>query len=141
MLGNYRLRKLYDKGIIHTAGKDYAKHAKSPTQPYAEPETDDPTTKFYRSRLKREHTGRSKIYDFDEWTQQHYGETFKKQQELKKRQHFKYNRDLKYTEKKSSRFTIFGLLGFLACFLIIGEIIMTSRPLDNVDPSKGSKSE
>lgn len=61
VLGNYRLRKLYDKGIIHTAGSDFAHHARPAqrTQAYNMEEdfNDDASTKFYKSRLRREHTG------------------------------------------------------------------------------------
>lgn len=74
VLGNYRLRKLYDRGIIHQAGKDFSRHSSNHerTQPYdesVERETDDASTRFYKSRLSKHHTtGSHKIYDFDEWT-------------------------------------------------------------------------
>ena len=72
VLGNYRLRKLYDRGIIHQAGKDFSRHSSDQTQPYdesVEREMDDASTRFYKSRLSKHHTsGSHKIYDFDEWT-------------------------------------------------------------------------
>lgn len=80
VLGNFRLRKLYDKGIIHTADEVH-KH-----KPTAEEHDNDPTTKFYKARMKKEHrtaSGRTVIYDFDEWTDAHYGGEFKRQQRLK----------------------------------------------------------
>lgn len=78
VLGNHRLRKLYDKGIIHTAGEKYAER---PTPPE---DDNDPTTKFYRARNKRDHkTANTQIYDFDEWTNAHYGNQFQRQQKLK----------------------------------------------------------
>lgn len=70
VLGNYRLRKLYDKGILHP-GDDHQRH------PPAE-DDNDPTTKFYRARMHKESrtaTGRTPIYDFDEWTNAHYGKS------------------------------------------------------------------
>lgn len=137
VLGNYRLKKMYDKGIIHTAGKDYAHHSRAHerTQPYDEHdhEDDDATTKFYKHRL-RQHKG-SKVYDFDEWTQSHYGETFKKQQETKRRQSFKSGRDSRHTESTGSRNSLFGLLAAVVCFVIIAEYISHTR-LDVVDPAK-----
>ena len=66
---------------------------------------------------------------------EHYGDTFKKQQELKKRQHFKSHRDIRHADKSGSRYTLFGLIGFLTCVIIIAEYLSTAR-LDIVDPSK-----
>lgn len=63
VLGNFRLRKLYDKGIIHTAGEKYQQRTEE------EPEN-DPTAKFYQARMKKEHrtaTGRTPIYNFGEF--------------------------------------------------------------------------
>lgn len=80
ILGNFRLRKLYDKGIIHTAGDNYQRQE-------APPEEDDPQTKFYKARMHKERrtaTGKTPIYDFDEWTNAHYGGEFKRQQKLKR---------------------------------------------------------
>lgn len=80
VLGNFRLRKLYDKGIIHTAGDNYQRQE-------APPEEDDPQSKFYKARMHKERptaTGRTPIYDFDEWTNAHYGGEFKRQQKLKR---------------------------------------------------------
>ncbi|XP_070500208.1 dnaJ homolog subfamily B member 9-like [Chironomus tepperi] len=137
VLGNYRLKKLYDKGIIHTAGKDYAHHSRASerTQPYDESDhDDDPTTKFYKSRLRQQHAGRSKVYDFDEWTQSHYGATFKKQQETKRRQDFKYGRDSRHSEKTGSRNALFGLLAVIVCFVVIAEYVSHTH-LDVVDPA------
>lgn len=100
VLGNFRLRKLYDKGMIHTAGEKFenVRHEKTAM------EEDDPTTRFYKARMKKEHTtatGRTPIYDFDvrssevfriqqltvscfqEWTSQHYGGEMKRRQQIK----------------------------------------------------------
>ncbi|XP_061399064.1 dnaJ homolog subfamily C member 30, mitochondrial-like [Musca vetustissima] len=90
ILGNFRLRKLYDKGILHTAGPQYAQ------KEHEAPEPDDPSTRFYKSRLRKskvaDSQGRTPMYDFDEWTKQHYGDSFqrrrtaKEQYDHKKRQ-------------------------------------------------------
>lgn len=78
VLGNYRLRKLYDKGILHTAGRQYAYHQPA----HKEPEEDDPQTRFYKKRMTRTHvptaSGRTPIYDFDEWSREHYGKNFER---------------------------------------------------------------
>ena len=48
VLGNYKLRKLYDKGILSSAsGLAHHPHV------HEEPVEDDPTTKFYKSRMHR----------------------------------------------------------------------------------------
>lgn len=76
VLGNFRLRKLYDKGIIHTANEKYQRPETTPEQ-----EENDPTTRFYKARMRKEHKtaqGRN-IYNFDEWTAAHYeGKCFDK---------------------------------------------------------------
>lgn len=69
VLGNYKLRKLYDKGLLHTAGGEYAAQ-----------EHDNPEEKFYQSRRDRHQapptSGKTPIYDFDEWARAHYGQSF-----------------------------------------------------------------
>ncbi|XP_017081928.2 dnaJ homolog subfamily C member 30, mitochondrial [Drosophila eugracilis] len=81
ILGNYRLRRLYDKGIVHTAGAQYAQDVQDVAEPVVE---DDPETKFYKSRFKKSRVadseGRTPIYDFDEWSRNHYGKAFDRRQ-------------------------------------------------------------
>lgn len=92
VLGNYNLRKLYDKGILHTAGGQYA-HAAA-----REETEEDPQTRFYRMRMKRQETpqgpGETPVYDFDEWTKQHYGENFDKRQKAKQRRERQLEKEL-----------------------------------------------
>ncbi|XP_020817493.1 dnaJ homolog subfamily C member 30 [Drosophila serrata] len=81
ILGNYRLRRLYDKGIVHTAGSQYAQDIHDMAEPVVE---DDPETKFYKSRFQKSRVadseGRTPIYDFDEWSRSHYGKSFDRRQ-------------------------------------------------------------
>ncbi|KAF5294339.1 hypothetical protein FQR65_LT10792 [Abscondita terminalis] len=73
VLGNVRLRKLYDKGVTTVTGT-----------------SDDVVHKFYKSREKRTRPptqGRTPIYDFDEWSRQHYTASFIQEKERKR----KYN--------------------------------------------------
>ncbi|KAK5638322.1 hypothetical protein RI129_012617 [Pyrocoelia pectoralis] len=68
VLGNVRLRRLYDKGASHIG--------------------EESLNKFYKSREKRTRppsTGRTPIYDFDEWSRQHYGVLLRKNREFKER--------------------------------------------------------
>ncbi|XP_055685225.1 dnaJ homolog subfamily C member 30, mitochondrial [Lutzomyia longipalpis] len=85
VLGTFRLRKLYDKGILHTArGAPGAQEAefKSPTE--VRPE-DDAQTKFYKSRFKKSQVPDSgaPIYDFDMWSREHYGASLNRNQKAK----------------------------------------------------------
>jgi len=45
---------------------------------------DDPETKFYKSRFQKSRVadseGRTPIYDFDEWSRNHYGKSFDRRQ-------------------------------------------------------------
>ncbi|XP_013112847.1 dnaJ homolog subfamily C member 30, mitochondrial isoform X2 [Stomoxys calcitrans] len=100
VLGNFRLRRLYDKGIIHTAGSEYAEKAQEAAS--QEEVEEDPSTKFYKSRFKKstvaDSEGRSPIYDFDEWSRQHYGTSFQRRQTAKQ----KYDRSyLKFYSESS----------------------------------------
>lgn len=72
VLGNIKLRKLYDKGLLHTAGSEFSSC-------YTETE---PENKFYKSREQRARppapAGKTDVYNFDEWTRAHYSETFER---------------------------------------------------------------
>lgn len=85
VLSNFRLRKLYDKGILHTAGAEFADQV-----PRAEDIVeDDAQTKFYKQRLKRTDApsgeGETTHYDFDKWSKEQYSYIFKEKQEKIKR--------------------------------------------------------
>lgn len=122
ILGNFRLRKLYDKGIIHTAGREYSEAA---SHDIADPE-DDPQTKFYKARMKRSDaptpTGRTPIYDFDEWSRAHYGGTFARRQEGKRK--FVKNHQQRQMDADSVKkdFMLFGLV-----FMVVGFMVISSN--------------
>ncbi|XP_061400043.1 dnaJ homolog subfamily C member 30, mitochondrial-like [Musca vetustissima] len=108
VLGNYKLRRLYDKGVIHTTAE-----RPDETMKGAEPEEeDDPSTKFYKSRFKKstvgDSEGRSPIYDLDEWTRIQYANTFQRRQTAKE----KYHRTKKH-EKDSALMTQNEILLFV----------------------------
>ncbi|KAH8359210.1 hypothetical protein KR093_005266 [Drosophila rubida] len=83
VLGNYRLRRLYDKGIVQTPGSRYSQDIQNVEKDF-EQEEDDPQTKFYKSRFTKSKVtdmkGRTPIYDFDEWSRAHYGKNFDRKQ-------------------------------------------------------------
>jgi DnaJ family protein C protein 30 len=91
VLGNLRLRRLYDKGILHTAGGQFAHTAEETTQ-------SDFESKFYKSREKRSKApppaGKTPIYNFDEWTYMHYGAAFARREEAKARYASKVSRSI-----------------------------------------------
>lgn len=124
VLGNFRLRKLYDKGIIHTAGEKYHRY-----DPVEEEET-DPTAKFYKARAHKDKstaTGRTPIYDFDEWTNAHYGGAFKQQQRIKMRQREKVHQKQKDVESLSK-----DLILYIAMMMLLLAFFM-QRGSNDVD--------
>lgn len=127
VLGNYRLRKLYDKGILHTAGRQYAHHGTVEK----EPEEDDPQTRFYKKRMTRTHvptaSGRTPIYDFDEWSRTHYGERF----ERKKAAEAKFRHKAEQNELIDSHvlqgYVVYAIVGIA---MLYGFILLNERSHD-----------
>lgn len=121
ILGNFRLRKLYDKGIIHTAGREYSDAASHEINDHE----DDPQTKFYKARMNRSDaptpTGRTPIYDFDEWSRAHYGGTFERRQQGKKKLKKNYEQRRMDTDSLQKDFMLYGL-----AFMVIGFMVMSS---------------
>ncbi|XP_067641125.1 dnaJ homolog subfamily C member 30, mitochondrial [Eurosta solidaginis] len=109
VLGNYRLRRLYDKGIVHTPGPAYAQ------QEVYEEEADDPETKFYKSRFKKSKVateeGRTPIYDFDEWSRSHYGQSFQRRQDGKAKYNRKQELRTQHEYEKQTEILLFGMMG------------------------------
>lgn len=133
VLGNVRLRKLYDKGILHKAGERYQNHEHT-----KEEEEDDPTTRFYKARMKNEHsrntaTGRTPIYDFDEWTSAHYGSEIRRQQRLN---HTINKRKYEKATAHKSRQHELVLMALLIIFLGFG---FMERNYYDVDKTKETK--
>lgn len=120
ILGNFRLRKLYDKGIIHTAGREYSEAATHEVNI-----EDDPQTRFYKARMKRSDaptpTGRTPIYDFDEWSRNHYGGTFERRQEGKKKFQKKDTQRRMDEDSLQKDFMLFGLV-----IAVIGFMVMST---------------
>lgn len=73
-----------------------------------EVEEDDPQTKFYKQHMKRSERppvqGRSRNYNFDEWTKECITKTFNRQQEFKKNQ----IREQNSTETENDSMKMFG---------------------------------
>lgn len=96
----------------------------------------DPHLKFYQSREKRARPpppdGRTPIYDFDEWSRQHYGATFAEQQ--RSRQKAKYMRivNTHYAEKKRVERASYAILVFL---FILMYVLTVREDYDNPMPT------
>lgn len=120
VLSNYRLRRLYDKGIIHTAGPQYAKQAPSDKPDFEEAEEDDPQTKFYKSRFTKSKVansqGQNPIYDFDEWARAHYGKSMNRKRDAQER----FNR--KQAQREDNRITFQKEIVIYS--LVIGTILV-----------------
>lgn len=103
VLSNYRLRRLYDKGIIHTAGSQYAQANNIRPDESVVEEEDDAQTKFYKSRFTKSKVanaqGQNPIYNFDEWAKAHYGKS------MNRKQHAQARYQRKESEKKENVIT------------------------------------
>ena len=92
VLGNLQKRRMYDKGVHNFEA------AVSPA------EAEEYAAKFYESRGKRTRmpyaSGRTPIYDFDEWSRSHYEANFVRHKEAKERYEFKKNQEERVVEAK-----------------------------------------
>ncbi|XP_065092068.1 dnaJ homolog subfamily C member 30, mitochondrial-like [Ochlerotatus camptorhynchus] len=128
VLGNYRLRKLYDKGILHTAGRQYAHHQTVER----EPEEDDPQTRFYKKRMTRTHvptpSGRTPIYDFDEWSRTHYGKNFERKKAAETKFREKAERDDLFDSHVLQGYVVYAMVGIA---LLYGLILLNESSHDS----------
>ena len=110
ILGTRKNRHMYDRGIIYPGPHH---------PPPGETDEDIHVEEFWKRQPFKEKyatppTGRSRIYDFDEFYRQHYGETLQKQQRTVK-QGIAFEKEIadkrKYTSKGKQIVSIF--IGFL----------------------------
>ncbi|XP_037050248.1 dnaJ homolog subfamily C member 30, mitochondrial isoform X2 [Bradysia coprophila] len=132
ILGNYKLRRLYDKGIIHTAGAQY-----KDVEETVEEVKDDAQTRFYKRHMKRTEaptaTGRTPIFNFDEWNNEHYGKAFERSQAARKKFYGKPAENLRQENSGKYEITIFG--GMVLMILVLyGSTLFEKKP-DEVSES------
>lgn len=137
VLGNFRLRKLYDKGIIHTAGPQYAQAQREADEAeFTEETVDDPQTRFYKARMKRSNvpnaSGRTTVYDFDEWSRSHYGANFNRRQEAKKKMQNQEEKRKSDALEFQTEIVMFAGVAMLVIWLIVG-ISETSHDVDKTN--------
>lgn len=150
VLGNFKLRRLYDKGkcnifalilnyeyftgIIHTAGDQYTQAD--------EVVEEHPEHKFYQSRRARHEaptmSGRTPIYNFDEWSKAHYGATFERGNRAKIRNEaIRVKQATNETDIKNEKI----IFGFAAFFVLFVYFSYSNRvPLD-IDVLKNDRKE
>jgi DnaJ homolog subfamily C member 30 len=134
ILGDFKLRKLYDKGLLHTLG---GRHAQQ--EPAVHQKEDDPQTKFYKSRFRRtEATGRTPIYDFDEWSRMHYGDHFARKRAAQTRYEIRRTKEAPFMVPKEKLIVMLGmvLVMFLVNFYTDQKNDWVTKPSD-LPPDKG----
>ncbi|GLH01015.1 Protein tumorous imaginal discs, mitochondrial [Gryllus bimaculatus] len=126
ILGNFRLKKLYDKGLLSPDGSQYGRTSTDPM-----PE-DDEQTKFYKSRFTRDKpptTGRTPIYNFDEWSHAHYGDAFARRAAAKERFEQKKMDKLRQEKEVENEFVVLGVLLFVLSFFAFTRITNDSNDI------------
>lgn len=104
--------------MVHTAGEKFRGYNDYRHQP----EEDDATARFYKARMHKEKstaTGRTPIYDFDEWTRNHYTNTFKGDQKKKQFNAQKEEQRKVHMTNFRSEMSMLGTLGSATLFLMV----------------------
>ncbi|XP_076041547.1 uncharacterized protein LOC143025559 [Oratosquilla oratoria] len=121
VLGNYQKRRLYDRGM-------FSQNIAATSQ-----EAEEYAHKFYKSRSKQgyapTHTGRTPIYDFDDWSKTHYGDAFQKRADAKAFYEERLKHRKREKEEMKSEIVISVVLFTLMCF---GYLSMRGEDLDKV---------
>lgn len=121
VLGNVTTRKLYDKGLhfgssIVTDGNSFYKPRESSRNRPPPPD------------------GRTPIYDFDEWSKNHYGATFQRQKENRQRRYeYHHERQKAINDQKLEK-----VVFFLLAIILICTIYVNQKSYDNVVMRKQS---
>lgn len=135
VLGNVKLKKMYDKGLLvgheNTSRMEY--------KPEAEPI--DPTLRFYKSHEFRHVTptmdGKTPVYNFDAWSKQHYGDLFQRAQyekELLRKKRQKQN-DAKISDRQEGIIYILFAIASLVMLLILHGTADYDNDMTNVRKS------
>ncbi|XP_065334033.1 dnaJ homolog subfamily C member 30, mitochondrial [Cloeon dipterum] len=114
-VGNVQKRRMYDKGGLFETHVDMQ-----------ETEEQKSVSKFYKSRGMT-YTGKTPIYDFDEWSREHYGRTFARREKAKERHQSKINLNMNVRDHNES-LTFMLLVAFSA--MIFGGLLGMSGKED-----------
>lgn len=127
VLGNITKRRMYDQGVLNIGV------ASSPA------EAEDYSKKFYESRSKRRQapttSGRTPIYDFDEWSKLHYENTFRRKENAKDRLEFLRKRAEKEKEESKSE-SVMMVMVFFVCLVFYQTTIKGIFDRDTREPKK-----
>ncbi|XP_060533918.1 dnaJ homolog subfamily C member 30, mitochondrial-like [Cylas formicarius] len=119
VLGNVKTRKMYDKGFYVPSEQDVTS-------------AEDPLHKFYKSRERRSQvppwSGRTPIYDFDEWSKAHYETTFKRSRDFK--QHAQTVDSYRREQKEELETKLLCI--FIITVIVSGVIYIDHSGYDNV---------
>ena len=131
VLGNIKLRKMYDKGLLP---RDSSIRPDDLDIEYQEPEVKSP----YKRNRAQPTTGRTDIFDFDQWSRLHYGVAMNRRSAAKEKWEAQKVSDKELEDDhRSDSFIGFALLGVL---LLVGlQAVGTSdndRPQPNTVKSK-----
>ncbi|CAG0888980.1 unnamed protein product [Darwinula stevensoni] len=121
VLGNTKLRKLYDKGLLHTA-------TNFRESTFESEERDEQI--HVRQPRRRPATGRTAAYDFDQWTKAHYSETFQRRATAKGR----YEDMMAAKAKKHTQIHFLFLLSLI--IFVVASFIKIARGLSELDNIK-----
>lgn len=99
-----------------------------------EPEPDDAQTKFYKRHMTRTETphssGRTPIYNFDEWAAAHYGKTFARRQHAQTKYRTQQQKEERASDGLKAEIVVFGvLLGLVSIFFIFFKYETLDRDL------------
>lgn len=110
ILGNLKKRRMYDKGLLNM------NVAVSPA------EAEEYSSKFYESRSKRGKaptaTGRTPIYDFDEWSKLHYESSFARRENAKVRYERMQKSRTDIVEEKKAESVVYILIVAIVLYCI-----------------------
>ncbi|XP_046655028.1 dnaJ homolog subfamily C member 30, mitochondrial-like [Daphnia pulicaria] len=98
ILGNLKLRKMYDRGLLPHHENVYP----GVEDDYNEPEVKSP----YKKTGKQPATGRTTIYDFDAWSRMHYGTAMNRKAAAKGKWHSQNNAREEINENTKSDHTV-----------------------------------
>ncbi|XP_042225540.1 dnaJ homolog subfamily C member 30, mitochondrial-like [Homarus americanus] len=110
VIGNFQKRKMYDKGFLNVST------AATPA------EAENYANKFHESRRKRSQvptaTGRTPVYDFDEWSKLHYASNRERREGAKMRFEEIQRTEVRDVEQKKADSIIFIILLGVIFYLI-----------------------
>lgn len=126
MLGNFHQRKMYDRGMLGVTP--------APTPAEAE----EYSSKFYESRQRRRHvptsTGRTPIYNFDEWSKTHYESARQRREDTKARYEQVLRDRVEDAEEKKTQ-SVISLLMLSTIMMIVYYVVMVNNDV----PKKNAK--